>query len=86
MSGFENQLLLASAGTGKTYRLTNQFLRLLLAGVEPERVLATSNLHVSPFFAQLLFSKRPEKHNVVVFQLALKQGELGNAHLTERLV
>jgi len=42
MTGFRNELLLASAGTGKTYRLTNQFLRLLLAGVEPERVLATT--------------------------------------------
>ncbi|MFT5050723.1 MAG: ATP-dependent helicase/nuclease subunit A [Chlamydiales bacterium] len=42
MNGLGNELLLASAGTGKTYRLTNQFLRLLLAGVEPERVLATT--------------------------------------------
>ena len=42
MNVFANELLLASAGTGKTFRLTNQFLRLLLAGVEPERVLATT--------------------------------------------
>ncbi len=42
MSHFKNELLLASAGTGKTYRLTNQFLNLLLEGVEPERVLATT--------------------------------------------
>jgi ATP-dependent helicase/nuclease subunit A len=42
VSVFDNQLLLASAGTGKTYRLTNKFLRLLLTGVEPERVLATT--------------------------------------------
>ncbi len=42
MSTFKHELLLASAGTGKTFRLTNQFLRLLLAGVEPERVLATT--------------------------------------------
>jgi len=42
MSTFKHELLLASAGTGKTFRLTNQFLRLLLAGVDPERVLATT--------------------------------------------
>ena len=35
-------LILASAGTGKTYRLTNRFLALLHRGVEPERILATT--------------------------------------------
>jgi ATP-dependent exoDNAse (exonuclease V) beta subunit len=35
-------LVRASAGTGKTHRLVEQFLALLLAGVEPERVLATT--------------------------------------------
>ena len=34
--------LLASAGTGKTYRLAGHFLRLLLLGEAPERVLATT--------------------------------------------
>jgi ATP-dependent exoDNAse (exonuclease V) beta subunit len=34
--------LLASAGTGKTYQLSGHFLRLLFAGVPPERVLATT--------------------------------------------
>jgi len=42
MSHLGNIRLLASAGTGKTFRLTNRFLGLLLAGVEPERVLATT--------------------------------------------
>jgi ATP-dependent helicase/nuclease subunit A len=37
-----NIRLLASAGTGKTFRLTNRFLGLLLSGVEPERILATT--------------------------------------------
>jgi len=32
----------ASAGTGKTFQLTNRFLRLLLTGVAPDRVLATT--------------------------------------------
>ncbi|MBW2313588.1 MAG: UvrD-helicase domain-containing protein [Deltaproteobacteria bacterium] len=42
MSAPTHKLILASAGTGKTYQLTNQFLRLLFAGVEPERILATT--------------------------------------------
>ena len=32
----------ASAGTGKTYQLTNRFLALLAAGVPPEQILATT--------------------------------------------
>lgn len=42
MSAPAHQLILASAGTGKTYQLTNQFLSLLFRGVEPERILATT--------------------------------------------
>lgn len=42
MSERQNLRILASAGTGKTFRLTNRFLGLLFAGVEPERILATT--------------------------------------------
>ncbi len=35
-----NEMILASAGSGKTYRLTNRFIRLLALGVAPERILA----------------------------------------------
>lgn len=35
-------LLAASAGTGKTYRLSSRFLELMFTGVEPDRVLATT--------------------------------------------
>ena len=35
-------LVLASAGTGKTFRLTSHLLALLLAGVDPQRILATT--------------------------------------------
>ena len=38
MSGSPHRVLLASAGTGKTYRLTGHFLDLLLRGVEPEAI------------------------------------------------
>ena len=34
--------ILASAGTGKTYQLTNQLLRLLFREVEPERIASYS--------------------------------------------
>ncbi len=37
-----HRLILASAGTGKTYQLSGRFLGLLLAGVEPDRILATT--------------------------------------------
>ena len=37
-----HRLILASAGTGKTYQLTGQFLALLMGGVEPQRILATT--------------------------------------------
>ena len=42
MTHAPHRLILASAGTGKTYQLSGHFLRLLLAGVEPERILATT--------------------------------------------
>ncbi|QDV08738.1 ATP-dependent helicase/nuclease subunit A [Planctomycetes bacterium Poly30] len=37
-----HRLLLASAGTGKTFQLANHFAGLLVCGVEPDRVLATT--------------------------------------------
>ncbi len=39
---FQPTLLRASAGTGKTYRLTGRLLRILLQGVPPETILATT--------------------------------------------
>jgi len=36
----DNEVILASAGSGKTYQLTNRFIRLLSAGVAPERIIA----------------------------------------------
>ncbi|MGB1926954.1 MAG: UvrD-helicase domain-containing protein, partial [Rubripirellula sp.] len=35
-------LVRASAGTGKTYQLTARFLKLLIQGVSPETILATT--------------------------------------------
>lgn len=39
---FRNIVISASAGTGKTYQLTNRFLKLLFEGVPPQRILATT--------------------------------------------
>ena len=35
-----NEMIRASAGTGKTYQLTNRFIKLLLCGVPAERIIA----------------------------------------------
>lgn len=35
-----HEMILASAGSGKTYALTNRFVRLLALGAEPERIVA----------------------------------------------
>jgi ATP-dependent exoDNAse (exonuclease V) beta subunit len=37
-----NRIIRASAGTGKTFQLTNRFLDLVLRGVPPDRILATT--------------------------------------------
>lgn len=42
LPSIENQLIRASAGTGKTYQLTSRYLRLLLLGAAPESILATT--------------------------------------------
>ena len=39
---FPPQLVRASAGSGKTFRLVHRFIGLLAAGVEPRRILATT--------------------------------------------
>ena len=40
MKRIPNTMIRASAGTGKTYQLTNRFIRLLLFGAAPERIIA----------------------------------------------
>jgi ATP-dependent helicase/nuclease subunit A len=41
-AGFPHLLIRASAGSGKTHQLTNRYLGLLAAGVEPDAILATT--------------------------------------------
>jgi ATP-dependent exoDNAse (exonuclease V) beta subunit len=40
MSGARHVMILASAGSGKTYALTSRFVRLLAEGARPERIVA----------------------------------------------
>ncbi|HEY5552263.1 MAG TPA: UvrD-helicase domain-containing protein [Opitutaceae bacterium] len=40
MTVVRNEMILASAGSGKTYALTTRFIALLAVGVEPERIAA----------------------------------------------
>ena len=42
MSEHSNKVVLASAGTGKTYSLTNQYLRLIFLNEDPKKILATT--------------------------------------------
>src|SRR5438309_7216165 len=39
---FVHEVIRASAGSGKTHRLTNRYLGLLAAGAEPDAILATT--------------------------------------------
>ena len=40
MNPVGNVMILASAGSGKTYALTNRFVRLLALGARPDRIVA----------------------------------------------
>ncbi|MFG0252233.1 MAG: UvrD-helicase domain-containing protein, partial [Phycisphaerales bacterium JB038] len=42
MTALAHTLIRASAGSGKTFALTNRYLRLLVRGVDPGRILATT--------------------------------------------
>ncbi|HUF63546.1 MAG TPA: UvrD-helicase domain-containing protein [Verrucomicrobiales bacterium] len=54
--GPRNTLILASAGSGKTYQLTNRYLKLLALGVDPARIIALTFTRkaAGEFFASLL--------------------------------
>ncbi len=42
MTDYPNLLIRASAGSGKTYQLSNRYLSLLRQGVQPDQILATT--------------------------------------------
>ena len=41
-TSFPNTIIRASAGTGKTFQLSNRYLKLLVDGVNPESILAST--------------------------------------------
>ncbi|MBI5432844.1 MAG: UvrD-helicase domain-containing protein [Planctomycetes bacterium] len=72
-------VVLASAGTGKTWSLTTHFLRLVAAGVPPERCLATTFTRkaageiLDRIFARLVAAARDE-HERAELDRALEGG------------
>ena len=53
---FLNEIIPASAGTGKTYRLTNKFIQLMHLGVKPESIVALTftKKAAAEFFEEIL--------------------------------
>lgn len=53
---FLNEIIPASAGTGKTYRLTNKFIHLMHLGVKPESIVALTftKKAAAEFFEEIL--------------------------------
>ena len=53
---FLNEIIPASAGTGKTYRLTNKFIQLMHQGVKPESIvtLTFTKKAAAEFFEEIL--------------------------------
>ena len=56
MNGPRHEMILASAGAGKTYALTRRFVGLLAKGAEPERIVALTFTRkaAGEFFEQIL--------------------------------
>jgi ATP-dependent helicase/nuclease subunit A len=56
-----HEMIRASAGTGKTWQLTTRYLRLLMDGVPPERILAlTFTRKAAGEFFEKIFSRLAE--------------------------
>ena len=66
---FAHELIRASAGSGKTHQLTNRYLGLLAAGVQPDAILATTFTRKAA--AEIL--------NRVLERLAKAAGDAGEA-------
>ncbi len=56
MKRLPHEMILASAGSGKTYALTNRYVRLLAGGAEPERIVALTFTRkaAGEFFEEIL--------------------------------
>ena len=60
MKALGHVMILASAGSGKTYALTNRFVRLLANGAAPERIVALTFTRkaAGEFFDEILRKKK----------------------------
>ena len=77
MTAIGHVMILASAGSGKTYALTNRFVRLLALGAKPERIVALTFTRkaAGEFFDEILNKlARAARDPVYAAQLA---GEIG---------
>jgi ATP-dependent exoDNAse (exonuclease V) beta subunit len=71
-------MILASAGSGKTYALTNRFVRLLALGVSPERIVALTFTRkaAGEFFDEILVKlARAARDSTQAARLATAIGE-----------
>ncbi len=81
MSTARHVMILASAGSGKTYALTNRFVRLLARGVRPERIVALTFTRkaAGEFFDEILNKlARAASDEVYAERLARDIGANGN--------
>jgi ATP-dependent helicase/nuclease subunit A len=74
-------MILASAGSGKTYALTNRFVRLLAGGAAPERIVALTFTRkaAGEFFDEILHKLAAAAENPAVAQILA--GEIGRPDL-----
>lgn len=82
MNAVGHVMILASAGSGKTYQLTNRFVKLLAAGARPERIVALTFTRkaAGEFFDEILNKlARAAQAPAAAAQLA---GEIGAPALT----
>lgn len=85
-----HEMILASAGSGKTHALTTRFIRLLAHGVKPERIIALtfSRKSAAEFFSKILSRlASAAAHPAAAEKLGgeIDRPELGTAGFTEML-
>ncbi len=81
MSRAAHQMILASAGSGKTYALTNRFVKLLAEGAAPERIVALTFTRkaAGEFFDEILKKlARAAESEAAARQLAQEIGASGH--------
>ena len=73
MKKIQHVMIRASAGSGKTYQLTNRFIQLLVCGQLPERIIA------------LTFTRKAAGEFFAGILTKLAEAEIGRASCRERV-